>query len=189
MIVKPETASKERRLTPLWIISLFVGLTEAVLAAAVTQTTGGVQVALAGFVMVFPLLIATAFFAVLWYKPWVFYAPSEYGAIDPVLFVETLAHAQLGRIITKTADLPQDVNRIGNPDQFVLLFKAAAKTWKKSTKAMAIDTGCIVQVSTEQLSPDGSVAVAEAVTFVPDAIIGDDDDGGGKRLISRNRQQ
>ena len=51
MIVKPETASKERRLTPLWIISLFVGLTEAVLAAAVTQTTGGVQVALAGFVM------------------------------------------------------------------------------------------------------------------------------------------
>ena len=41
MIVKPETASKERRLTPLWIISLFVGLTEAVLAAAVTQSLSG----------------------------------------------------------------------------------------------------------------------------------------------------
>jgi hypothetical protein len=160
------------------------------LAAAVTQTTGGVQIALAGFVMFFPLLIATAFFAVLWNRPWVFYAPSEYGAIDPVLFVGTLAQAQFGRVTTKTSDLPpQDVKIIGNPDQFVLLFKAAGKSWKKSTKAMAVDTGCILQVSTEQLSPDGSVAVAEAVTFVPGTIIGDDDRGGGKRLISRNTQQ
>jgi hypothetical protein len=189
MVAKPGTISKERRLTPLWIISLFVGLTEAVLAAAVTQTTGGVQIALAGFVMFFPLLIATAFFTVLWNRPWVFYAPSEYGAIDPVLFVETLAGAQFGRVTTKTSDLPQDVKIVGNPDQFVLLFKAAGKSWKKSTKAMPVDTGCIVQVSTEQLSPDGSVAVAEAVTFVPGTIIGDDDHGGGKRLISRNSQQ
>lgn len=189
MVAKPGTASKERRLTPLWIISLFVGLTEAVLAAAVTQTTGSVQIALAGFVMFFPLLIAAAFFAVLWNRPWVFYAPSEYGAIDPALFVQTLAHAQFGRVTTKTSDLSQDVKVIGNPDQFVLLFKAAGKSWKKSTKAMAVDMGCILQVSTEQLSPDGSVAVAEAVTFVPGTIIGDDDHAGGKRLISRNSQQ
>jgi hypothetical protein len=188
MVAKPGTASKERRLTPLWIISLFVGLTEAVLAVAVTQTTGGVQIALAAFVMIFPLLIAAAFFTVLWKRPWQFYAPSEYGAVDPVSFVETLAHAQFGRVTTKTSDLPQDVKIIGNPDQFVLLFKAAGKSWKKSTKAMAVDTGCILQVSTEQLSSDGSVAVAEAVTFVPGTIIGDDDHGGGKRLISRNSQ-
>lgn len=33
------------RLTPLWIVSLFLTLTETVLGVAVTRTTGGVQTA------------------------------------------------------------------------------------------------------------------------------------------------
>ena len=184
MAAKAATPAKGRGLTPLWIISLFVSLTEAVLGAVVTKTTGGVQTALLGFVIIFPLLVAAAFFAILWNCPWVFYAPSEYGAIDPALFVGTLAQAQLGRVTTKTSDLPQDVKIIGNPDRFVLLFKAAGKTWRKSTKAMVVGTGCVVQVSTEQLSPDGSVGIAEAVTFVPGTTITDDDGSGGKRLVS-----
>ena len=68
-----------RTLTPLWVISLFVSLTEAVLAAAVTQTSGGVQVALTAFVLIFPLLIASGFFAILWFKPHHIYAPTEFG--------------------------------------------------------------------------------------------------------------
>jgi hypothetical protein len=35
-----------RPLTPLWIVSLFLTLTETVLGVAVTQTAGGVQIAL-----------------------------------------------------------------------------------------------------------------------------------------------
>jgi hypothetical protein len=184
MAAKAAMPAKGRSLTPLWIISLFVSLTEAVLAAVVTQTTGSVQIALLWFVIIFPLLVATAFFAILWNRPWVFYAPSEYGGIDPASFVETLAQAQQARVTTKTSDLPQDVKIIGNPDRFVLLFKAAGKTWRKSTKAMDVGTGCIIQVSTEQLSPDGSVSIAEAITFVPGAAIADDDVNNGKRLIS-----
>jgi hypothetical protein len=111
-------------------------------------------------------------------------APSEYGGIDPASFIETLAQAQLGRVTTKTSDLPQDVQIIGNPDRFVLLFKAAGKTWRKSTKAMDVGIGCVIQVSTEQLSPDGSVGIAEAITFVPGVTIADDDVNNGKRLIS-----
>jgi hypothetical protein len=36
--------SSGRVLTPLWVISLFVSLTEITLGAVTTQTTGGVQV-------------------------------------------------------------------------------------------------------------------------------------------------
>jgi hypothetical protein len=94
-----------------------------------------------------------------------------------------------GGIATKTADLPAEVKIIGNPDNFVLLFKAAAAKWTKSTKAMDIGTGCIVQVSTEHLLPGGGVSVAEAVTFVPGARIGEDEHGNGKRLVSAGSLQ
>ena len=38
----------------------------------------------------------------------------------------------------------------------------------KSTKAMETGNGCVVQVTTQQRNPDGSYAIAEALTFVPD---------------------
>jgi hypothetical protein len=170
--------------TPLGIISIFLALAETALTVALLQTTGGIQIALAVFVLVFPLLTAAAFFWILWSRAWVFYAPSEYGGIDPAKFVASLAQAQSG-FITKTSDLPAEVKVIGNPDQFVLLFKAQAeKSWKKSTKAMEVESGCVLQVSTEQTAPDGSTSVAEAVTFVPDVQIVDDMKGG-KRLVAR----
>jgi hypothetical protein len=70
----------KRPLTPLWVISLFVSLTETVLGVAATQTSGGVQVTLIVFVVAFPLLIAAGFFAMLWFKPHHIYAPTEYGS-------------------------------------------------------------------------------------------------------------
>src|SRR3954466_3700857 len=107
---KPPAASKERRLTPLWIISLFVGLTETVLGTALVNTTNAsIQIALTAFVIAFPLLIAAAFFGILWSRPWVFYAPNEYGGTDPTKFVETLAAVRGSKIATKTSDLPPEV--------------------------------------------------------------------------------
>jgi hypothetical protein len=67
-------------MTPLWVISLFVSLCEIVAGLAVTQATGGVQIALTVFVVSFPVLVAAAFFAILWKKPYVFYPPTEFGA-------------------------------------------------------------------------------------------------------------
>ncbi|MEM1372330.1 MAG: hypothetical protein AAGG72_08925 [Pseudomonadota bacterium] len=62
-----------------------------------------------------------------------------------------------------------DVIKWGHPDRFQLLCKASSETegWMKSTKAMSVHGGCIVQVTTQQRNPDGSYALAEAVTFVP----------------------
>lgn len=48
----------------------------------------------------------------------------------------------------------------------------------KSTKAMEVPGGFLVQVTTQQRNPDGSYAVAEALSFVPRVIIGNDPSGG-----------
>ena len=76
---KDESKSGRPPIIPLWIIALFVSLTETVLGIAVVQTTAGIQIVLTAFVVIFPLLIAGAFFAVLWHKPYVFYPPNEFG--------------------------------------------------------------------------------------------------------------
>lgn len=67
-----------------------------------------------------------------------------------------------------------DLKTTGNPDLFQLLCKASSEDegWMKSTKVMQCPNGCVVQVSTQQRNPDGSYAVAEALTFVPNVSIG-----------------
>ena len=62
-----------------------------------------------------------------------------------------------------------DLQVYGDGDTFALLSKASSQNqgWMKSTKVCNVPGGCIVQVTTQQRNPDGSYAVAEALTFVP----------------------
>jgi hypothetical protein len=62
-----------------------------------------------------------------------------------------------------------DLQVYGDGDTFALLCKASSQSqgWMKSTKVCNVFGGCIVQVTTQQRNPDGSHAVAEALTFVP----------------------
>jgi hypothetical protein len=78
----------------------------------------------------------------------------------------------------------KDIKVVGDGDLFHLLCKASsqAEGWMKSTKAMQMHNGCLVQVTTQQRNPDGSYAVAEALQFVPDVYIGDDINSG-RRLV------
>jgi len=101
------------KVTPLGIVAAFVTLTEAVLGFAVTQVSGGVQVALAAFFIVFALLVAGAFFAILWYKAYVFYPPSEYGDSDPTKFID----AMKGPVPTRIAQQIEMVNRLEQSPQ------------------------------------------------------------------------
>jgi len=79
----------------------------------------------------------------------------------------------------------KDIKVVGNGDMFQLLCKASSESegWMKSTKAMQIPGGCIVQVTTQQRNPDGSYAVAEAICFVPNVWILPDENNG-RRLSS-----
>jgi len=67
----------------------------------------------------------------------------------------------------------------GDGDLFKLLSKASSQSegWFKSTKAMQAGDGCVVQVTTQQRNPDGTYAVAEAVTYVPRVRIFENMDG------------
>lgn len=80
----------------------------------------------------------------------------------------------------------KDLKTVGNVDAFQQLFKASSQVegWMKSTKAMRVSTGCVVQVTTQQRNPDGSYVVAEALTFVPDVSIAGDINNGRKLVAA-----
>ena len=75
-----------------------------------------------------------------------------------------------------------DIKVTGNGDMFMVLCKASSEKegWMKSTKAMQVLGGCVVQVTTQQRNPDGSYAVAEALTYVPGVRISEDANVGNK---------
>lgn len=85
--------------------------------------------------------------------------------------------------VNKAKDNVSDIAVFGNGDMFKLLSKASSEKegWMKSTKAMEIPgIGCVVQVTTQQRNPDGSYAVAEALTFVKGVTIESDINNGRK---------
>lgn len=59
-----------------------------------------------------------------------------------------------------------DMEVVGNPGAWVLVCKASSKSqgWMKSTKAMEVGNGLVIQVTTQQ-----GDRIAEALTFVPGA--------------------
>lgn len=68
-----------------------------------------------------------------------------------------------------------DLEVYGNGDMFKLVSKASSKAegWMKATKVCEVSAGCFLQITTQQRNPDGSYAVAEAVTFAPGVRLAD----------------
>ena len=84
--------------------------------------------------------------------------------------------------VSDARQIVKDIKVVGNGDMFQLLCKASSENegWMKSTKAMELPNGCVVQVTTQQRNPDGSYSIAEAITFVPHVCIVDDENNGRK---------
>lgn len=111
-------------MTPLWVISLFLSLTEVMTGIAVLQAKGGAQIALTAFVIAFPCAVTAGFFAVLWKRPYVFYPPTEFGpGTDVTKYVEAMRRVQSdeGQIrtviqesIRATLEAPQLVERLSS---------------------------------------------------------------------------
>ena len=78
----------------------------------------------------------------------------------------------------------KDIIFWGNGDTFKLISKASSELegWMKSTKAMQAGTSVVVQVTTQQRNPDGSYAIAEALTTVPNATIFTSSDESGTAI-------
>lgn len=70
---------------------------------------------------------------------------------------------------------------VGNPDQWQLLtkFVSGDKLIAKSSKAMQVPGGCVVQVTTKE-----GGGIAEALTFVPGVKVADDENGGRKLVAA-----
>jgi hypothetical protein len=81
----------------------------------------------------------------------------------------------------------KDIVFWGNGDTFKLISKASseAEGWMKSTKAMDVRHGVVVQVTTQQRNPDGSYAVAEAITYIPGVKIIDMQEKGSGPVTGR----
>lgn len=84
---------------------------------------------------------------------------------------------------TITKEAATDIKVTGDPDQWQLICKASSdkQGWMKSTKAMQVSGGCIVQTTNQQKNPDGSWALCDALVFVPNAKIVERD---GKKHLS-----
>jgi hypothetical protein len=78
-------------ISPLWVITTFVGISELALTTGISTTTGNTQQVLTWFIVVFTTAVAFVFFAILWMKPWHFYPPSEYKHIKPAEFRNAFA--------------------------------------------------------------------------------------------------
>ncbi len=91
---------------------------------------------------------------------------------------KTLGNTDVNRAKKNVSDLVI----FGNGDTFKLICKASSQEegWMKSTKAMQTASGVVIQVTTQQRNKDSSYAIAEALTFIPGAVISGD---GENRVI------
>lgn len=91
-------AAVPKVLNPLWIISLFLGLAEVTTGVAATQVAGSMQILLVTFSTLFPIAVAAAFFAVLWARPYVLYAPKDFPRhLSAKSFVQAMQSASVAK--------------------------------------------------------------------------------------------
>lgn len=157
--------------SPLGIIALFVVLVEAIAAgiAIFASFESSAQFLLVVFIVAFPLVVLVSFVYLVSKHHTKLYAPSDFT--NEQNFMDTLAQLSERPLVTKTEDVKEDVKVYGDPNNLKLLFKAQGKTWLKSTKALQVPGGCVIQVTTERLQADGSWQNAEALVFVPGVTI------------------
>jgi hypothetical protein len=80
-----------------------------------------------------------------------------------------------------------DIKIFGDPNAWLVLSKASSERegWMKSTKVLPVDgVGCLLQVSTQQMNPDGSYSLAEALQWVPGVRVDSDKDANGN-IVNR----
>jgi hypothetical protein len=111
--------------TPLAVITLFVGLVDAVLGISIPKTAGGVQIALIVFVFLFSFLFYGTFIVFLWKKPFLLYSPGEWGETPKLQdFVQTVSGSSPKQSdieaekITETAQIVIETQELQQEEEF-----------------------------------------------------------------------
>jgi len=115
--------NRKKIASPLWIISLFVALTEGIAGVGLIQTAGAVQIILTVFVVTFPTIVAIAFFVILWERPYVFYPPTEFGDTPDVskyvfamrqnVIENTRSYQHITSVVKETLTSPESLSMFG----------------------------------------------------------------------------
>ena len=150
-----------RFINPLWIIFLFFSFSEIVLGFAVFNTSGGIQVALTVFAIVFPLLVAIGFFLLLIYRPSSIYGPQDYRSDAAFLKgIEGDRKARAG-LLKLDKDIQDRIDKFLTSEKFIKkLSSLQSSELKKTLQATAQDISSEIRedkfftVSLSPLSPD-----------------------------------
>jgi hypothetical protein len=113
---------------PLTIISIFAGIAETFATGALVLLPADMQSIFVYFVMFFPILIVTVFYAILVLKPHVLYAPSDYEDQEHFLHANSIK-----KIITEETErvLEQAVTDGKKIDPKIVSESVAESTLKK----------------------------------------------------------
>ncbi|MEW1641591.1 hypothetical protein [Streptomyces sp. NPDC091219] len=107
------SAAPPKVLNPLWIISLFLTVSEVSVGAAATQTQGWLQALLVIYSVFFPTAVAATFFGILVKKPYVLYAPKDYSSNPSVNdFVSALNSSRVRGIENMEASIRQAMEEV-----------------------------------------------------------------------------
>ncbi|MCA1600651.1 MAG: hypothetical protein LC776_03050 [Acidobacteria bacterium] len=150
-----------RILNPIWLISLFVGLTEVTTGIAATQTSGWTQKIFTIFSVLFPSMVASLFFLILWKKPAVLYAPGDYTEQTSVsTFASALSssanrnYATIESVIQSTIEtiLPPLLEGSNSTDRKSVVNKAVAAAHRDLlNRIIEVDLSSIYGTSQEPL--------------------------------------
>jgi hypothetical protein len=104
----PATGESVSRATPLWIISIFIGLSQAVAGLVAIQGSGWIAGTLAIFAVIYPIVVTGLFFLILWKRNWLFYPPSEFSHdVQPAQYIDAMRgqriQLELGQVAIRTA--------------------------------------------------------------------------------------
>ncbi|HEY1574260.1 MAG TPA: hypothetical protein VGG05_23165 [Pseudonocardiaceae bacterium] len=86
-----EPKASLRTTNPLWVVSLFISVSEATTGVVTVKSTTWIQTMFAIFSVIFPCVVLAVFFLVLWKKPYVWYAPKDFSDnVDVDVFVRAM---------------------------------------------------------------------------------------------------